>query len=884
MPPALERLLASPSALRVLRSIVNAPALPAACFAAPTCCPPVAARCEYSNEPYRPDHLAEKKWRRFKDAAKKAVVRDRVRESLLRDDAQPALEPVVNIFETDAIRIAKREDDPAQLAVRLAHYERVLGSQGVRKLWEEIRYRRFSLPTDETSDAEFLWGTFSKEHLLVPKLIEHAEDLLRKTGRTHPRLYELVMRHWLPKRSTTALNYHRLLLEKVKPEKLPLRQLARSGRSTFKVGAYETLMEMYKDSNERDLYDDVVPALIEKGGIAMARQWHALCTARGDLPSEAVASHPVVRIFTIETSTTEVSSGEKSTAEEQAREAGRYNQKLLRRLSGPDTAPVRFEDSFVARMFGTKSFPPASIIQGLAMVGVNEIGPQAVLTMATRTQPLEELKTRFEELKAAGIALQGCVFSLALEKFVFERKWQLVRSMIESDQHPDVFGDADVQRKLLEYYLDKQDYLQAQRTLAILTLFLNDASQESWNLLLQVHIQRTGPRHVMQVLRDMRTRGVMLTRESVIAIRGLLRRRQRGHQPVMTSRPQFDDLLFVARAFMMILETALAPISPPLWREIIRRFGMLGRFRELRRLLLWLLCWYAPRSSVQFAKLPKSPFLDTATKELRAAYPLRSHYFHYPATTTQHNDPLHPIRRLIRPSLYQALIIWGFRAALLPNAPLEQHRFGPTLAKKHYRRRLLQRRILNRLDWSVGLRTVVQLRELGVHVSYHTVIKALQMQFIVLFGRGRSNRKVNRIMETTNRLSYALYVHEANQIWGSQLLREPQLFAKHRMQDHMWHPRLRRKIDRVAYLSLGEILGPNWANRGQHEHVQRRNRVAEVEDRAALQELQKNFEEQADVRKPGFDFLSLPGSRRVKLVWVDRDAGSEGNSGSASKR
>jgi hypothetical protein len=778
----------------------------------------------------------------MKDASKEAAIRDQVRAALQSDDANHALVPTVDIFENGLVRVAKREDDPRQLAVILANEERLHGPKGVRNVWRNISHRGYRLPIEDTPDAEYLWGTFVKNHLLVDKVIEHAAELFHETGQKYPHLYHLVMSHWLPRRAKTALRYHYSLQRNLKCQRLPLRQLAHLGRSTLKHAAYEALREIYEHSNERDLYDEVVPVLIEKGDITAARQWHALCTLRNDMPSESVASHPVIRLFTVEASARDVYFETKGSKKKWKRDSARYNEDLLRRLEGPDTAPVRFEDSFVARMFATRTFPAASIIQGLSMVGVNEIGPQALLIMALQTQPVEELRERFEELRSAGIALQGCVFSLALEKFAMEQKWQLVRSMLESDQHPDVFGDVEVQRKLLEYYLDNDDYEQVQRTLAILTLFHNDSSQESWNLLLQTYIKRSGPQHVMEVLRDMRARGVMLTAESIMAIRGLLRRRRSGHKPV---GDRFDDLRFVARVFVMILENGLGAISPLLWREIIRRFGMVGRIRELRRLLLWLLCWYAPRSGHQFNNLPKSPFLEPATAILRAAHPERAHYFHFPATVTQRENSLHPVRQLFPPSLQHGLIAWGFKAGLLPNAHLEQSMLGSTLAKKHYRRQLLQRQILRHLGWSTGLQTVVLLRDLGVFVHYHTVLKALQMQFVNMFGHGRSSRKENRVMERTNTLPYAQYVHEVNKIWGSPLLREPQLFGKGMVHDHMWHPRMRRNIERRASISLGEILGPNWMGRDKEAYS-----VAKDDEAAALEQLQKHFRMQAKAIEP----------------------------------
>ncbi|KAF2823115.1 hypothetical protein CC86DRAFT_372826 [Ophiobolus disseminans] len=857
MPPALDRLLASPSALRLLRSIVNG----SACESGVFCHNTKATRRQYASDH---DARPKRKWQRWKETLQAIPNRDKVRQALEADNLRKAAPPQATSHKAaheanleaeerhaaliDGISVGQTADnDAARWAASLSRRERYHGWRGILAIWNLRRWASAPLPTDGASHADFLWGTFIKHPELVTPVIDHAAEVLKTTGQVHPRLYELLMSYWLPRHPIKALKHHHMMLIKLQLKALPLKKLARYASSTFKPAAYKVLMEIYWASNERDLYDETVPALADKGNLTMARQWHSLCMHRSDLPSESVADHPMVRIFTAES---QAAGNIDSVSKEASRKDRTYNKELMRRLLGRDTPPVRFDDVFTARMFATKTFPPASIIKGLAMVGVNEIGPQAVLAMALRTDPLEDLPRMFEELRAAGIALQGCVYSLAIEKFALTHKWHLVRSMLDTDQHPDVFEDVKVQRKLLDFYLDQEDVLQAQRTLAIMTLFHNNSSEESWNLLLQAHIKRTGPRHITEVLQDMRVGGTMVNADSIAAIKSLLRRRQVGRKPVTIMPGAYDDVRFVTRIYMAILEFGMGPVSPPIWREIIRRFGMTGRFRELRRLLLWLLCWYAPRSSKQFADLPASPFRDAAFQKLQKAVPNRERYFNFPGTVSQHETEMHPVRRLFPPSLQQGLIIWGFRAGLLPNANLEQSLINSPLARKHYRRRLLQRDILKRKRWSIGLKTLVLLRDLGVFVHHHTVVKALQMQFIVLFGRGRSNKIENRISEQVNAISYSTYVREVNEIWGSQLIREPRLFHTGMIHDHIWHPRMRRKIGRRTSISVTHMLSREC--RGSNEES---DAPAGASEDAALQNLKRGFEAQALAQQPGFEWM-----------------------------
>ena len=808
MPPALDRLLASPSALRLLRSIVTAPELPA-CHTTVQCCAAksVAAR----KRTYAKDHgvSTNRKWKRW--SVQKAVVseRENVLKALLDDDVSTKIEPKAPSepsgefdFLRDKDEELKGNEDEAW-ASRLAHHERLDGLRGIFAVWHARRKEGYRLPTANSTHAQYLWGTFSRHPKLVSYLIEHAAELQQDTGETYPRLYNLVMGYWLVRKPTEALEYHHQMLVKLHLRKLPLRELAHSVRH-YGHTALEALLYIYRNSNERDLYDEIVPRLIDGGNIKMARRWHNLCTFRDDLPSESSAAHPVVQIFTAESSAL---SNPKLHFDKTKRENPKLNKELMRRLLGRDTAPVRFEDSFTARMFATRTVQTESVIKGLTMVGVNEIGPLAVSAMARRTQPITELPQRFEELRAAGIALQGSVFSLALEKFAMEQKWDLVTSILESDQHPDVYGDADTQRSLLTYYLDQNDLAQAQRTLAILTLFHNDPSRESWNLLLQLRIKRS-PQEVFNTMLEMRSQGATLSSATMASVRDVLARRQRGHRP--SARHGFDDLRFVTRFYITALETGMARIPPEAWHEIVRRYGMQSRFRELRRLLLWLLSWYAPRHSPEFASLPRPPSFDEATDGLRRAYPINKHYYNFPPNVPQESDKDHPIRLLFPPSLQQGILVWGFRASLLHSAPLEQSLLGSTASKRHHRANLLRKGILKRQHWSVGLKLLVQLRDLNVHIHPHTVTKTLQAQFINLFGHGHSRIKANRSMERENTIPYTEYVREVNRIWGSPLFTEPQMLGFGTMDGYLWHPRWRRRVDRKGEISLRQFEGDEW--------------------------------------------------------------------------
>ncbi|KAJ4290515.1 hypothetical protein N0V90_010732 [Kalmusia sp. IMI 367209] len=790
MPPALDRLLASPSALRLLRSIVSAPGPPTVCLHAAKCQSCTFPHRNYSsNESSRP--LTPKKWRRWKQESCRLIGKENG---------------------TQGVQGESQIAHVGALAERLQQEERRRATDGICEVWTARSH--LDLPTADTTEAEFLWGTFIKDSRLVIQVIDYAADLRARTAQVYPHLYELCMSYWLRQHQypRQALAYHHHMRRKLHLQKLPLRHLARMNRERLTPKMYNVLMEIYQSSNETDLYDEVVPILCVRGLDVMAHRWHIACVLKGDLPSCETAALPKIQRFIAEDATSAHPRVRLTAAIAGSSRHGEpgMDQDLLRRLHGQDTAPVRFEDSFCARMFATRALPPESVIKGLSMVGVNEIGPLAVRAMASRTEPIYGLPDRFEELRAAGIALQGCVFSVALEKFAKEEQFALVRSMLESDQHPEVYDDGKLQKKLLDFYLEQQDWSQAHRTLAILSLFHKNKATEAWNLLLQAHIRRVEPEFIFRTLRNMAQEKVIVSRESILMLKGCLRHRRQTRKPVRVNAPRvdlknFDDLRFVARMFIMILESGIGEIPPDQWREILRRYGMTGRVRELRRLVHWLFCWYAPRGSTLLTNIRKPKFLLPITEMLRTSNPTRTPDWN-PLTSMSQTNRHHPLRQLFPNSFQQALIVWGFRAGLLPEAPTEQSIFSGPAAKKHFRRRLIRNGTLAPKDWSIGLRTLLELRHLNLLVTTNTVVKALQMVFLNLFGRKRPSTRDNRRMKAANTITYPEYVRTVNALWGRPLLPEPQLYGNSRTHALMWHPRFDRIVHRRSHIKLSDIV------------------------------------------------------------------------------
>lgn len=101
---------------------------------------------------------------------------------------------------------------------------------------------------------------------------------------------------------------------------------------------------------------------------------------------------------------------------------------------------------------------------------------------------------------------------------------------------------------------------------------------------------------------------------------------------------------------------------------------------------------------------------------------------------------------------------------------------GTIASKKHFRKRLVKNGTVKPVEWSRGLKLLLELRRRGVNVSDATVVKTMEMVFVVLFGRGQSRVRRNRMMQAANDKDYGHYAREVNKIWGKKLFPETEMF------------------------------------------------------------------------------------------------------------
>ncbi|CAL8580692.1 hypothetical protein XPA_006412 [Xanthoria parietina] len=640
------------------------------------------------------------------------------------------------------------------LWLELAHTRRrVHGIKGIRLVWKAMLERNVKLPTTGEA-ADGLWNHLLQLGFEDPEMLKetfiYARRLKEDHGRIWPKMYVVVVGHYLSRKPERAWLCHMRLHKHFPPSSQQMRQLFRITLTDEKPR--QMFLSMHRYFPQARIYDVAIPELCKQGLYATAVKWHKKLIERRDLPSSARPTKPIMQHL--------AATGQKARLMEFTRlmvAAGvsfvPYDTQdmlvssvlppeLLNQVEDEQHVPSShgYSDEFCARLMATRFFSIGNIIKTLGFLGIHEIGPLALRAMASRELPHNPyycvIKDRLDQLTNAGVSTGNSTFSIIVRRFVAERQSHLLASLVSCDLHTDTFDDNKLQESLLTYYHENDDMIAFDRTMAILLVRVPNGIilARRWNLILRSYLSRRELQAMNNTIVKMQDLQVQIEPKSITYMsRNMLSPRQVGRRPADTK-----ELGLLIRIWQDVLRSG-GLVPPWVWTEILRRLGMAGRLIMFERLALWLALWYS------------SPTYRTSSSCLLGQSERDRELIHRSMTIDlEPSNPLHPLRVIFAPTLQQAIVAWGF-----------QHTFFRLERSGTHGRRP---------DWTWGLALLQKLRNSNVYVRHRDVSKAFKLRLIGLFGSGNSKRKVNQLIRRRNRDSLGMYVARAKEIWGSDLL------------------------------------------------------------------------------------------------------------------
>jgi hypothetical protein len=657
------------------------------------------------------------------------------------------------------------------------------GLEGARAVWDQIALRRLPLPV-KGKLADSLWIPILKlgfQDLAsgslsgLRSICGYANELCDVTGHRWPRLYSLIIQYVLLNgHGPSARFWHDLLYDRHPPAPMAFQNLM---RNVVRGGDLEALKEIYLLNEHRKSYAKVIDTLMEQKKFSAALDWHMFFLKNGEKPRNM---KPIQKLLNHYLYDSDISRDLLTSLSEIGTDLHNKDTVLQRIFDEQDVAVKKltptaisretmnrvhgvafgigvksYNDEWGARWFATKWINLDIAISTVHALGISEIGPLSLQSIAIREGTPEGIMRRITQLKELGISTGKSVFSKAVISFSQNRQDHFLKCLLESDQHPDTLENSALQEMLLASYILNGNSAEYQLTLAIRLAVAAQPEVEEYNIKLRASITRKDRVEVLRILEIMRMSKIPVEVVSTQYLaRTLLRKRRSGRRPVSVSEldDDGDDLNFVITVYKYILDNG-GWIPVYFWRELVIRLGMTGKLSEAQSLWLYLADWYNLESTTK-SRVSSSTTTGNSLDRLG----------HLDQINLPNYDPVHPLRMLFNDNTISAIIAWGYMHTFV---------YRPSIARP-FRVRLNMETESGDLVHKChrGLIFVRKLSKLGIFIPPGVVQRALYVRLEVLYGPGLSSKPYNRRNRTSNPLSLREMVTQMHKAWGEPIFHD----------------------------------------------------------------------------------------------------------------
>ncbi|KAJ6032664.1 hypothetical protein N7540_003396 [Penicillium herquei] len=658
------------------------------------------------------------------------------------------------------------------LRFRQRHY----GDKGTETIWEGMTLRVDGLQIPLSGDrADFFWQSFVslglKREIFLREVMNYAISIWGDDGECWPRLHEYVVGGLLERgMDKQAIEWHRKLQSSklAKPEDLSrilphvmsppkltatpdlllLSGVQSANRSKENRLRLRTLKELCREV-DRNVYGLVIKSILEQGHGEHALSMHNWLTARQDHPQSMKEIDPLLdytRDYGLrqeydnlrEYAQTRFSSPscgpEVPEKTLDAKESERQDEEV------PPAKKHSYKDDLAARLFATRALNMDMIIGGLRMVGVSRIGPRTLREMALRVQDGQEILANLKLLRLSGISVADSVFTRLVPKLAAQNREFLLSDLLQSDQHPDVLEDRQVQESLLVSYYMARDWRQYNVSLAILAEHFPDCP-DLMDIHFRKHLAAGELSAASKVVDELTLRGRTLSEDSVDFMADkLLPNRRMHHRPQQSEGiSERDAMVFLFGVLQRVVPTGCY-VSAAFWEEFLKRLGMGNYWDELRECCLWLAQQYAhgPGESDKHRGIfsSQAPSVKADSRVLTL---------------------------VLGEKMQQAIVAWGFKFRVTRETEAKCAIQHPTTGDKL-------------IPWVRGLLLLRELEQAGLTLHAGPIRSATRIRLNLLFGTySHSAVRLNRMLRRVNPYNLGRVLDDIKLAWGEFLFDEEEV-------------------------------------------------------------------------------------------------------------
>lgn len=566
-------------------------------------------------------------------------------------------------------------------------------SDGALVVWREI-FQRMQLHQVDGVVAQAFWQSVAEAAVDDEAFLEstwaYAEWMHDEHSTLWPSYYRTVVGHFLESEEYEhALHWHVRLSAHFAVPKRGFFDMLKDFLCDPDPELQDALQSIYITSRHRQLYDTIVPLLFSRGCSALARSWRETLIRHDDQPA-AGASRPFLQHLAGYYPEVDLSPQEQTIANTRPAQylpppSTQTDRKsadmptnlfhLMNRVHG-ETFGIHekaFNDKIGARWFATSWVSADTAINLVYSLGIEEIGPLSLQSIALREGTPAGVMRRLAQLEQCQIGIGQTNYARAIRHLAKVGDAETLHDLLHSTLHPDVFDDIVQQRYVLGSATFTGDWKTHRLLLAVRLAVSQDTLVTASNRLLLACLEQKKKSAVIKLLDEFSARGTELlpaTCESVS--RSIVADMPRTLKPDTAS-----DVDFYA-AMCRRLAALRLPVATEAWRNILTILGRQGRLSDLEKVALDVVDQYV---SLQATALPKSspPATETSSAPSSdAGSAFKVHIADVPDIVRGEgrqevdlgyrllprdipfNHPLHPLSLVFNQGMTEAIVRWYF--------------------------------------------------------------------------------------------------------------------------------------------------------------------------------------------------------------------------------
>ena len=689
-------------------------------------------------------------------------------ESLLHDYDQAVVQSKTTTvgFETQNLLDKPESENDIGLWAEIFNFcHRRNGVEGALVVWQEI-FNRKALHQTGGAVAGGFWEAILNSALDDEPYLEsiwaYAEWLRDRHGALWPRYYLTVVQHCLEQSQLDrAIRWHFRLSPHFDPGRMEFYKLLETYISDGDPAMQGALQWMYATSAHRQFYDTIIPLLWSQGNSSLAKSWRRVLSLQGDTPTSSgvrpflkylLGYWPKTPLLHQELLIAQSRPGQPLALDTSAvrveRSAGLRSMLARIRSETFGIEEKTYNDELGARWFATTWVSLGAAANLVRMLGIEEIGPLSLQSIALREQDSLAVFQRVEQLESLGISIGRSKYARAIRHLAKANDSETLRELLHSDLHPDVFEDpVNYQRRLFETASSTGDWSAYRLVMAVRVAVSSDSIGATLNDLVLACVERRRKRLLLRVLDELHVGGVDVSGQVSHAVS------QRILDDVVSASDRDVDFYV---ALSRQIATMGLPIATQAWQKLLLLLSDQGRLDEVERLALEVAHRYASWSQSETPGIKVHPFdvpemaREVIPDDADARFP-----YHLVPRDLEPSHDWHPLQLVFDAHFVDRMIRNSFRwmssrgqaTAGLPVTPRSQPaQFG-----------------LGR-----GLRLARMLQEKGVRIDILGVRTAANNCLSELFGPDRLTTRHAKSARSRNRLTVREIKMIMDQAWGSR--------------------------------------------------------------------------------------------------------------------